>query len=113
MSKDKLEQRNYKISLTVNDIIDVMFRKDKGSIHKFALNYRAIIEGVWCEIYRVDNYHGFLHEQKFWISPKPIPITNKENIPLKDIMTQYLIEIKEKYKQYKSYYINGKRSEKE
>jgi hypothetical protein len=88
------------------------FYKNKNRIVKFALNYRTFINGKWREIYRVDNYHGFLHEQKFWISPEPIPIKNKENIPLNEILTEYSIIIKEHYEKYRSYYINAKRSDK-
>ncbi|MBN1502090.1 hypothetical protein JW930_00975 [Candidatus Woesearchaeota archaeon] len=105
------EQRRFKVSLSAYDIIDVMFIKEKEIIHKFALNYRAWIKDKWEEIYRVDNFHGFLHEQRFWISHKPVPLSEKEQIPLKEVMTRYLNEIRENYERYKFYFINSKKGE--
>ncbi|HIH37678.1 hypothetical protein J4460_02990 [Candidatus Woesearchaeota archaeon] len=97
-------QKRFKIRLSAVDIIDVMFIKDNMTLIKFALNYRGFIGDEWHEIYRVDNFHGFLHEQKFWISPEPIPLDCIGD--LMDIMTDYLIVIKENYKRYRGYYEN-------
>jgi hypothetical protein len=112
MAEKGLVQKKYKITLSLHDVIDVMFMKEKNTIHKFALNYRAFIENTWEEVYRVDNYHGFLHEQKFWICKLPIPIQDKENVPLKEVMAEYLKNIHERYQKYRLYFANANRSDK-
>ncbi|NQU78704.1 hypothetical protein HQ545_02955 [Candidatus Woesearchaeota archaeon] len=79
--------KRYTKSLTAEDCIDITLYFEENSIIKFALNYRARIKGSWKEVYRVDNFHGFLHEQRFWISPKPIRIENFT--PLKFTIKEY------------------------
>jgi hypothetical protein len=69
------------------------------------LNYRAFINKKWFEVYRVDNYHGYLHEQKFWRSPKPIPLDLKW-IPLKMIVDKYIEDIIQNFKKYRGYFKN-------
>ncbi|MBU1198687.1 MAG: hypothetical protein KKF46_02225 [Nanoarchaeota archaeon] len=88
--------------LTPEDRLDITLEIDKKTIIKFALNYRALINNKWKEIYRVDNFHGFLHEQKFWKSPKPIPI--KETLPINQIVEKYVNEITLKFQKYKELY---------
>jgi len=99
--------KRYSIELTPKDILDVvLIWQQVGMLTKFALNYRAYINGEWYEIYRVDNYHGFLHEQKFWRSPQPIPIMDKEGWSLRLIFQEYHDEIVEHFWKYRSYFEN-------
>lgn len=108
-----MRQKKYQVALTGFDIIDVMFIKKKNKIIKFALNYRAFINGSWHEIYRVDNYHNFLHEQRFWRSSKPIHLKGGDSISLNQIMLKYLEEIKNNYSKYKLYFEKSRRGRKE
>ena len=75
-----------------------------GILTKFALNYRTQIKGRWYEIYRVDNYHGFLHEQKFWRSSEPIPVIYKEDWPLQLVINEYMDEIINNFEKYRLYF---------
>lgn len=55
------------------DVVRFDFRwmLEKGKITDFAINV-ALVEGERTEdVYRVDTKHGYLHEQRFWMSPKP------------------------------------------
>jgi len=61
-----------------------------------------MINGKWVEVYRVDNYHGFLHEQRHWRSSKPIPLD--DNLPLNLVVKDYMILIKDDYGKYRNYY---------
>ena len=88
--------------LTPEDWLDITLEIKNKKITKFALNYRALIKNKWKQIYRVDNFHGFLHEQKFWRSPKTIPIKNKR--PLSHIFKEYSKEIIKNYKKYRRYF---------
>ena len=43
----------------------------RGKIIDFAINV-SLLEGEnFIDVFRVDTKHGYLHEQRFWISPKP------------------------------------------
>ena len=100
-----MKSKKYSLALTTQDMLDlVLIWEQRGLLTKFALNYRAYINGKWYEVYRVDNYHGFLHEQKFWRSPEPIPIKHKEGLDLRFILDEYQDEIIDNYKKYRSYF---------
>lgn len=97
--------KRYSVELTPKDILDVvLIWQQVGILTKFALNYRAQIQGEWHEIYRVDNYHGFLHEQKFWRSPNPIPLPHQENWPIFLILEEYRNQIIDNFERYRSYF---------
>lgn len=53
--------------------LDFRWVIEKKKITDFAINV-SLLDGKHTDIYRVDTKHGFLHEQKFWISPRPIPL---------------------------------------
>tara|TARA_Y100000310_G_scaffold344551_1_gene457919 strand:+ start:3088 stop:3396 length:309 start_codon:yes stop_codon:yes gene_type:complete len=97
-----MKVKKYPISLSPEDLVDVTIIYQKKKIIKFALNYRAKINGSWHEIYRVDNYHGFLHEQKFWRSKKPIPL--QESLPMDKIVDKYADIIDKNYKKLRHYF---------
>ena len=90
--------------LTEVDRLDVTLQKNNRVLQRFALNYRAYINEDWKEVYRVDNYHDFLHEQKFWRTSKPIPITDKTGWPLRNVIKQYIKEIHLNFQKYRRYY---------
>lgn len=73
------------------------------------LNYRAKIGAKFHAIYRVDTVHNFLHEQKFWLNPEPIPIAMMGQ-GLNYIFNFYLEQTKENYQRYKRYYLEKMRA---
>lgn len=101
------QQKEFTCVLSAIDLVDVMYVKEKKKIVKFALNYRSFIAGEWREVYRVDNFHGFLHEQRFWRSPHPIPL--KDDLTMNSIFTKYLKLIKENYTKYRAYFQNARK----
>jgi len=58
------------------DIVRLDFRwiKDRGKIIDFAINVCLLRDDKSEDVYRIDTKHGYLHEQKFWISAKPKPL---------------------------------------
>lgn len=98
-------------TLTSQDFLDITIFYEKGKIIKFALNYRAFIKGKIHPIYRVDNYHGFLHEQRLWRTKKPIPI-DKEGLSNNQIVDKYVDVIHMNFYRYKGYYMKRFRSKK-
>lgn len=105
-----MKQNEHTTLLTAEDLIDVkVMWERKGEITKFSLNYRAMINGKWVEVYRVDNYHGFLHEQRYWRSPEPIRLD--EHLPLNLVVKKYVNEIVLNYKKYRYYYEENMKKE--
>jgi len=104
-----MKRKTFIIVLTSADIIDEMIEIDKKEIIRFVLNYRACIEKKWEQIYRVDNFHGFLHEHKFWRSPEPIPINVEEKSPLVYIVEKYKDQIVKNFRKYKFYFEQSKK----
>ena len=80
----------------------MMLEFESKEIKKFALNYRALIDERWHEVYRVDNFHGFLHEQRFWRSPKPTPL--EENRSLNFVVEHHVNEITINFPRYRKYF---------
>lgn len=66
--------KKFTVPLTPKDVLDVKLEIERNKVKGFALNYRAKIRGNFFEVYRVDTAHGFLHEQRYWLTPEPIPI---------------------------------------
>ena len=106
-----MRKKHFVAPLTDEDVLDVHIETDKATVTKFALNYRAKIDGLLRQIYRVDNYHGFLHEQRFWRGKDPIPIKIFEDIPLTIVINAYIDRIKEEYEKYKQYYVEKNKKE--
>ncbi|MBR9683574.1 hypothetical protein GOV03_03470 [Candidatus Woesearchaeota archaeon] len=98
--------------LTEKDRLDVTLTKKDKVLYRFALNYRAYINENWKEIYRVDNYHKFLHEQKFWRSPETIPIQDKKDWPLRMTIKHYIEKICLNFPKYRRYYEKALRKRK-
>lgn len=96
-----MKQKKFTIMLTADDALDVTLNFENHQIVKFALNYRAWINEQWCEVYRVDNYHGFLHENRMWQDRKAIPIKDKESWRLEIVVDYYVDEINLNFPRYK------------
>lgn len=99
--------KKFRIPLSDDTILDVKIEVERGEIKGFALNMRCKIAGVWREIYRVDTAHDYLHEQRYWISDKPIPI--KQETALQSSFEYYMEQIKKSFERYKRYYLEKKR----
>jgi len=97
-----MKKKKYTHRLTEEDLVDITLIYEKKQIIKFALNYRGKILGKWYPIYRVDNCHGFLHEQKLWRTKEPIPLN--ETIPTDLVFDKYSDFIDKNFKKLKSYF---------
>jgi hypothetical protein len=77
------KRKAYTIFLSIEDRIDVdlEFEKDRAKpprLSRFAITYSARIAERWKEVVRYDNFHGYLHRQKFWRVQKPEPLPDLE-----------------------------------
>lgn len=106
--------KKFTIVITAEDYFDVTLYFEGKKIIKFALNYRGMISNRWCEIYRVDNFHGFLHEQRFWRTKEPILIEQGGKSSDR-IVEEYTEQIALNFMKYREYFkksIKGEKYEK-
>jgi hypothetical protein len=96
--------KRFTVPLGRADLLDIKLKVKKGSVVEFALNYRVKIRESFFEIYRVDTAHGYLHEQRYWLTPEPIPIPTMGK-DLKWIFNFYVDQIKENFERYRKYYL--------
>jgi len=97
----KEKTKSFTIHLSNEDRLDVKIKITDDKVKGFVLNYRTLIKGKFRQIYRVDTAHGYLHEQRFWLSPKPVKIKRGD-------LDKVLNELKERlsldYWRYKKLY---------
>lgn len=99
-----IKVKKFTTVLTVEDYLDVSLYFEKNRIIKFALNYRGRIGKKWHPIYRVDNFHGFLHEQRFWRTKDLIPLIDEERKSNERIIEEYTEKIVMNFRKYKEYF---------
>lgn len=97
--------KKFVVALTSNDLIDVKLEVENNKVVGFSINFRTKMEESFFEVYRVDTAHGFLHEQRYWITPEPIPIPAMGK-DLNEIFNFYLEQIKQNFERYKKYYVD-------
>lgn len=56
--------------------VDIRFKTKKGEVVDFSINVSFIKNDKRKDVYRVDTAHGYLHEQRFWRSPRPKSLEN-------------------------------------
>lgn len=97
--------KEFAVPLSSVDFVDVKLKIEKNSVTGFSLNYRTKIGENFFEVYRVDTMHGFLHEQRYWLTPEPIPLPIMGR-DLKHVFNFYLDQIKNNFERYKKYYLD-------
>lgn len=97
------KKKRYSIPLSSKDVLDAEIMINESQIIRFALNLRTRIDGIWYQVYRVDTAHGYLHEQRFWVSPEPIPLMQQTSMDY--AFEFYMRQIKDSYERYRKYYI--------
>lgn len=95
--------KRFRIPLSEGNMLDVRLEIEGGDLKGFALNLRCKIEDVWYQVYRVDTAHGYLHEQRFWISPEPMPLM--QHGALQHVFEFYMEQMRENFERYRKYYL--------
>jgi hypothetical protein len=95
------------VHITDEDMWDISLtferRNGKKTLVKFALSYRAMINNAWHEVIRYDNYHDFVHVQRFWRSPEPVHLKEDQNAPFDYLVNKYKKDIEENMWRYRKY----------
>ncbi len=100
----RLRRESYVTALTPDDEVDVTLLIGPGVIVRFSINYRTF-DDIWHEVYRVDNHHGFVHEQRLWRDnvPRPVP-ADEQNVDSAVLIGMVLRRIKREYQSYKTWF---------
>jgi len=101
------KRKTYKIFLSLEDRIDadLEFDKDPGrrpGLARFAVTYSARIGGRWREVVRYDNFHGYLHRQRFWRTREPEPLSALERLPILDLLDVCRQDLASHWRRYRS-----------
>ena len=99
----------YKIEslLSSTDAIDIRIEVEKGEVLSFSVNYRILVNGKWHQVYRIDTAHGYLHDQRYWISAESIQLRAKDKLfaTRKELLTYCIDEVKQNYRLHKKLYL--------
>ena len=76
--------------------IDFMWSMERGEITEFSINVSLLEGDRATDVYRVDTKHGYLHEHRFWRSPKPEEI----NMDYKKAFTEKKEETLKNYRKW-------------
>ena len=99
-----LKKKSIEVYLDENNKLNFTIIKEEAKFKKFAINYSAKIDDRWYAVYRVDNYHGFVHEQRLWISNEPIPLQEYESMDLKNVFDIFFQKVKEEHSRFRKYF---------
>ena len=102
-----MSTERYELHLSKDDTLDITLGKDRsGQVVHLVVNYRARFRETgdrWHEIYRVDTSHGYLHEQRYWKGPEPIPLKVGKQT-LEQVFDGTIDMLKVEYWRYKQLY---------
>lgn len=101
------KRKTYAIFLSLADRIDVdlEFEKKPGQpprLSRFAITYSAQISGRWKEVVRYDNFHGYLHRQRFWRSREPEPTSNLERLGSDALLEACREDLRQNWRRYRT-----------
>ncbi len=98
-----IKKKSIEVYLDGKNKLNFTIIKEDGKFKRFAINYSAKIDDKWHAVYRVDNYHGFVHEQRLWINNKPIPLPEYEHMGLKEVFDIFFQKIKDGHSHFRKY----------
>ncbi len=99
-----IKKKSIEVYLDGNNKLNFTIIKEDNKFKKFAINYLAKIDDKWHAVYRVDNYHGFVHEQRLWISNEPIPLPEYESMDLKEVFDVFFQKVKDGHSRFRKYF---------
>ena len=105
-----IKKKSIEAYLDDKNKINFTIIKEDGKFKRFAINYSAKIDDKWHAVYRVDNYHGFVHEQRLWISNEPIPLPEYESMDLKDMFDIFFQKVKDGHTRFRKYFEERKKN---
>jgi hypothetical protein len=104
-----MKEQDYSYPLvpgTEADMLYVRFRKERGQIVYFVVQYSALIDDKYHEIMRFDTCHGYVHRHTFHLQAEEFILDlSTPDDPLNDFYTQSLEHIKKNFREIKENYL--------
>ncbi len=103
-----MKEVNYSYPITEEDKIRVSFRKRRGKIEHFSIQYFALINSRWRSIMRFDTCHGYAHKHTFHLHKKEYIINlTSDGDNLNEVFTESKEHIKNNFEKIKSNYLRN------
>lgn len=96
--------------------IDIKQVIEGSKVKYFAINVSLIVGDTRHDVFRVDTAHGYLHQQRFWISDKPEKLQSEKKKDYKGDLGNWKDKVIKNYKEYVELYrkkLKGELNEKE
>jgi len=97
---------DYTRLLTDEDKIRIVFKKHRGKILHFVVQYYALINGRWCTIMRIDTCHGYPHKHTFYLNNEQYIMGLSESY--EEALTKSETHIRNNYLKIKQNFLYGK-----
>mgnify|MGYP000497098539 CR=1 FL=1 len=103
-----MKETDYSYPITEEDKIRIVFRKRRGKIEYFIVQYSALINSRWRSIMRFDTCHGYAHKHTFRLKGKEyiINLTNRGD-DLNSIFTEYSNYIRKDFQKVKENFLRN------
>lgn len=110
------KRKAYAIFLSLEDRIDVdlEFEKRPGKpprLDRFAVTYSARLAGRWREVVRYDNFHGYVHRQRFWRSRTAEPLSDRDRLQADALLETCRDDLRRNWRRYRSLMENAAKEE--
>lgn len=74
-----MKEINYTQLLTNEDKVRIYFKKHRGKITKFVVQYFSLINKRWRSIMGIDNCHGYPHKHTYHLQKKEYVVLLAKN----------------------------------
>lgn len=98
-------EKQTRIAYLNDERLEIKWTKKGKDLVEFSINFTIEFESKRIPVYRVDNHHGYLHEQKLWRDERPIPIYGFENWSAKAVFDHFFEECKLNCLKFKKFMI--------
>ncbi|MGB2869015.1 MAG: hypothetical protein WBD36_11230 [Bacteroidota bacterium] len=96
-----MADREKHTTLVFGDVrIDIKQMVSGSKIKDFAINVALIMDHELKDVFRVDTAQGYLHGQKFWISPDPEKLQDKRKKDYKGEIGSWKDNVVKNFKEY-------------
>jgi len=103
------KKKTIEVYLDSSNKLNITIIKENNQFKRFAINYSARFNGKWHPVYRVDNHHSYLHEQRLWQTKKPIPLPEYDYLDLKEVFDIFFQKVKQGCLRFRQYFEDHKK----
>ena len=95
----------YTIALSGEDKLKVEFKKNRGRISFFIVQYYGLIGGRWRTIMRIDTCHGYPHKHTYYLRRRQLNIALGTKEDNNRVLTESLRFVKKNFQKIKENFL--------